>query len=60
MMTDGLKKVMSNRVKKDFEYTTHFLSYITSKITIDLRFTTRVVSFFLGFFGLSITSKMSV
>ena len=57
MMTDGSKKATSNRVKKDFEYTTHFLS---SKIIIDLRFTTGVVSFFFGFFVLSIPSKMSV
>ena len=58
MMTDGSKKAMSNRVKKEFEYTTLFLIF-TSKIIIDLRYLTRVLSFF-GFFGLSISSKMSV
>ena len=58
MMTDVSKKAMSNRVKKGFEYTTLFLIF-TSKVIIDLRFATRVVSFFL-FFGLSIPSKMSV
>ena len=60
VMTDGSKKAMSNRVKKDFDTQPTFFLIFTSKIIIDLCFTTRVVSFFFRFFGLSIPSKMSV
>ena len=59
MMTDFSKKAMSNRVKKDFKYTTHFLSYICFQNNHRPSFYHKTC-FFFGFFGLSVPSKMSV
>ena len=61
MMTDGSKKQCRQiGLRKILNTQLTFFLIFTSKIIIDLRFTTRVVSFFLGFFGLSIPSKISV
>ena len=60
MMTDGSNKQRQIGLRKILNTQLTFFLIFASKIIIDLRFTTRVVSFFLGFFGLSIPSKMSV
>ena len=59
MMTDGSEKRYQIGLRQILNTQLTFFLIFTSKIIIDLRFTTRVVSFFL-FFGLSIPSKMSV
>ena len=59
-MTDDSKKQCQIGLRKILNTHLTFFLIFTSKIIIDLRFTARVVSFSLDFFGLSIPSKMSV
>ena len=59
MMTDGSKKQCQIELRKILNTQLTFFLIFSSKIIIDLRFTTRAVSFFFNF-ELSIPSKMPV